>query len=45
MDEQAKNNMSSQKEGLGIFGAFVAVLIILGLVSLAANLLGWLPTM
>jgi len=32
-----------KKEGIGIFTAFAAVLIILGLLALAANYLGVLP--
>jgi hypothetical protein len=36
--------MSSQKESLGVFGALAVVLIVLGLLALAANALGWLPT-
>jgi hypothetical protein len=35
--------MARKKEGLGVFGALVAVLIILGLLALAANYLGVLP--
>jgi hypothetical protein len=35
--------MSNQKESLGIFGALAVVLIILGLIALAANYLGVLP--
>jgi hypothetical protein len=31
-------------EGIGVLTAFVAVLIILGLIALAANYLGVLPT-
>jgi len=34
----------ARKEGLGIFGALAAVLIIMGLLALAANYFGWLPT-
>jgi hypothetical protein len=32
------------KEGIGIFTALAAVLIILGLIALAANYFGLLPT-
>jgi hypothetical protein len=32
-----------KKEGLGVIGAFITVLIILGLIALAANYFGWLP--
>jgi hypothetical protein len=35
--------MSDQKEPLGVFGAILVTLIILGLIALAANYLGWLP--
>jgi hypothetical protein len=35
--------MSKEKESLGVFGALFAVLIILGLLALAANALGLLP--
>jgi hypothetical protein len=33
----------AKKEGIGVFTAFAAVLIILGLLALAANYLGLLP--
>jgi hypothetical protein len=36
--------MSNKKEELGIFQALGVVLIILGLLALAAHYLGWLPT-
>ena len=36
--------MSNKKEELGVFGAFGVVLIILGLLALAAHYLGFLPT-
>jgi len=36
--------MASQKESLGVFGALVTVLIILGIVALIANYFGLLPT-
>jgi hypothetical protein len=35
--------MSKERENLGVFGALVAVLVILGLVALAADALGILP--
>jgi uncharacterized membrane protein HdeD (DUF308 family) len=36
--------MSNKKEELGVFQALGVVLIILGLLALAAHYLGWLPT-
>jgi hypothetical protein len=33
----------ANKEGIGVFGALITVLIILGLIALAANYFGWLP--
>ena len=36
--------MASRKEGLGVFQAFGIVLIIMGLIALAAHYLGFLPT-
>jgi len=36
--------MAKQKEELGVFGAFFVVIIILGLLALAAHYLGVLPT-
>jgi hypothetical protein len=35
--------MSKQREGLGVFGALAAVLIIMGILALIANALGVLP--
>ena len=35
--------MSKEKESLGVFGALVTVLIIMGLAALLANALGILP--
>lgn len=35
--------MSREKENLGVFGALAVVLTILGLIALAANVLGILP--
>jgi hypothetical protein len=35
--------MAKEKEPLGVFGALAAVLIIMGLLALAANALGILP--
>lgn len=34
----------NRKENLGVFGALAVVLVILGLLALAANALGLLPT-
>ncbi len=35
--------MASQKEGLGVFGAFAVVLVVMGLLALLAHFLGVLP--
>ena len=36
--------MARQKESLGVFGALVVVLVIMGIAALIANYFGWLPT-